>query len=174
VKDFLQTYAKAIVAVAVAVLVAASAAFSDGQITRAEWIVVAIAFATAAQVFTAPNVPGARFTKSILAGLMALLTFLITALTDNTLTTAELVGATLLVAGALGVLVVPNRPPTGDVPVTAGGSAVVDRVGWPPASVTASSAGPVTVKPVAPPEHRPGVAYPGATSEQPIPGTTLQ
>ncbi|MBB1153534.1 hypothetical protein [Amycolatopsis dendrobii] len=68
-------YAKAAVAVLAAGASAALAALTGDQtISTLEWVNILIAIATAASVFTAPNVPGASVTKAALAAIMTGLT----------------------------------------------------------------------------------------------------
>src|SRR6478609_5766496 len=75
--DAIKPYWKSVVAVIVAILSAALAALTgDNTISSTEWVNVAIAGVTAAAVFAAPNVPGARYTKAILAVLGAALAVL--------------------------------------------------------------------------------------------------
>src|SRR5688500_8362674 len=100
-------YAKLIAAVIGAGLAAAVAAFTDGQITNVETINIAIAVVGAASVFAAPNVPGAMYTKSILAVLSAVLVFLTSAITDG-INTAEALQIGVVALTALGVYAVPN------------------------------------------------------------------
>lgn len=102
----IKKYTKSIVMVVVTVLVALSAAMTDG-ISSAEWVNVAIAGVTAAGVFAAPNVPGARYTKSILAVLGAVLTFLTSAIIGG-IDFNEVVQIVVIGAGALGVYQFPN------------------------------------------------------------------
>ncbi|SRR6266542_1270187 len=101
-------YAKAIVAVLVTVLAAIGAAMTgDNTISSVEWVNVAIMGAGAAGVFAAPNVPGAVYTKAILAVLTAGLTVLVSAVVGG-ITTTEWIQIVLAGAGALGVWVLPN------------------------------------------------------------------
>jgi hypothetical protein len=109
-------YAKAVVAVLVAVAVAIVAALADNSVNTVEWVNVAIAGVTAAAVFAAPNVPHAKLTKTVLAVLGAVLAFVATAVVDG-MTTAELIQCLVIAAGALGVYAVPNAGTTGGVPV---------------------------------------------------------
>ncbi len=68
-------YAKAGAAVLAAGVSAILAALTgDQHISTLEWVQVLIAIATAATVFTAPNVPGARVTKAAVAVIMTGLT----------------------------------------------------------------------------------------------------
>jgi hypothetical protein len=104
-------YAKSLLAVLVTAITAIVAALTDNTITTVEWINVALAAGAAAAVFTAPNVPGARYTKGILAVIMAVLTFFVSAVTDG-ISTAEWLQSLIVAAGALGVIAVPNKPST--------------------------------------------------------------
>lgn len=101
-------YAKALMAVLVTVVSAIVAAMTDGAVTNVEWINVGIAAAGAAAVFSAPNVPGAVFTKAVLAIITAVLTFFVSAVTDG-ISTAEWLQALVVAAGAVGVYAVPNE-----------------------------------------------------------------
>lgn len=105
------TYAKAVLAVAVTVVSAIVAAMTDGAVTSVEWVNVAIAGVGAAAVFAAPNVPGARYTKAILAVLTAVLTFLTSAITGG-IVLDEWLQIIVIAAGALGVYAVPNGSTT--------------------------------------------------------------
>ena len=102
-------YAKFALAVLVAVVSAIVAAMTDGTVTNVEWVNVAIAGTGAAAVFAAPNVPGSSYTKTVLAVLTAVLTFLTSAITGG-VTTAEWLQIFVIAAGALGVYAVPNSP----------------------------------------------------------------
>jgi len=101
-------YTKFVVMVLVTGLTAVAAVLSGG-ITSAEWVTVAIATVGALGVFAAPNVPGAAYTKSILAVLTAVLAFLVTAIVGG-VDANELVQIAILAAGALGVYAFPNEP----------------------------------------------------------------
>lgn len=100
-------YAKAILAVAATVLTAIVAAYTDNLITNTEWINVAIAGAGACAVFTAPNVPGARYTKSVLAVITAVLAALASFISDG-ISQSELMQIGVIALGALGVYAIPN------------------------------------------------------------------
>lgn len=106
-------YTKFLVMVLVTGLTAVAAVLSGG-ITSTEWVTVAIAVVGALSVFAAPNVPGAAYTKSILAVFTAVLAFLVTAILGG-ISSAELIQVAILAAGALGVYAFPNEPS----PVTA-------------------------------------------------------
>lgn len=101
-------YAKALAAVVVTVLAALAASLTgDNTISSAEWVNVAILAVGAGAVFAAPNVPGARYTKSILAVLTAGLTVLVSAIVGGVSPT-EWIQIILAAAGAVGVYAVPN------------------------------------------------------------------
>jgi hypothetical protein len=80
-----------------------------GGITNPEWVNIAILSVGAAAVFTGPNVPGAKYTKAILAILTATLTVLASVILGG-ITTGELyqIGAAAL--GAIAVFGVKNEP----------------------------------------------------------------
>lgn len=104
----MKQYAKAILAVVVTVLAAVAAALTgDNTISATEWVNVAILAVGACAVFAAPNVPGARYTKSILAVLTAGLTVLVSAIVGG-VSPVELIQIILAGAGAVGVYAVPN------------------------------------------------------------------
>lgn len=89
----------------------AVAAVLSGGITPSEWVTVAIAVVGALSVFTAANVPGAAYTKSILAVFTAVLAFLVTAILGG-INSSELIQIAILAAGAVGVYAFPNEPAT--------------------------------------------------------------
>lgn len=108
--DAIRPYWKSVVAVVVAVLSALQAAlFGDEVISSTEWVNVAIAGTTAAAVFAAPNVPGARYTKAILAALGAVLVVLASAIVGG-ITTSEWVQIALAALGTVAVAGVKNKP----------------------------------------------------------------
>jgi hypothetical protein len=104
-------YAKSLLAVLVTAISAIVAAMTDGVVSNVEWINVGIAGAGAAAVFAAPNVPGSRYTKAVLAVITAVLTFFVTAVTDG-VSSAEWLQVLVIAAGAIGVFAVPNKPTT--------------------------------------------------------------
>lgn len=102
-------YAKFIAIVVATVLSAVSAAlFGDSVISPQEWVNVAILGVGAAAVFAGPNVPGARYTKSILAVLAAVLTVLASVIVGG-VGTAEIIQMLLAGLAAVGVYAVPNH-----------------------------------------------------------------
>lgn len=105
-------YAKLAAQVVATVLTALVAYWTDG-VTAVEWVNVAIAGVVAAAVFAAPNVPGAKYTKSILAVLGAVLAYLTTAILGG-VDSAELLQIGVLVLGALGVFAVKNTDEVGN------------------------------------------------------------
>ena len=107
--EVLKKYAKLVGPVLAAVVSALIAVLTDG-VTPAEWIQVSLAAAGAAVVFTAPNVPGAKYTKVILAVIVAILSFFANAILDG-VTTQEWLQAGLILLGALGVGGIANTDP---------------------------------------------------------------
>lgn len=102
-------YAKffaAVVATVISGIVAAL--YGDGTVSSTEWVNVAIAAVGALAVFAAPNVPGAAYTKSILAVLAAGLAVAASAIVGG-ITPTEWMQIALAALGALGVYAVPNR-----------------------------------------------------------------
>lgn len=107
-------YAKAALAVVVTVLAAVVAALTgDNTISSTEWVNVAILAVGACGVFAAPNVPGARYTKAVLAVLTAGLTVLVSAIVGGVSPT-ELIQIIIAAAGAVGVYAVPNNAVVSD------------------------------------------------------------
>lgn len=101
-------YAKFLLAVAATVLTGLVGAYTDGVITNAEWINVAIMGVAALGVFAAPNVPGSMYTKAILAVLAAVLAALASFITDG-ISQSELMQLGVIALGALGIYAVPNK-----------------------------------------------------------------
>lgn len=102
-------YSKFVAIVIATVLSALTAALvGDNVISPQEWVNVAILGVGAAGVFAAPNVPGAAYTKSILAVLAAVLTVLASVIVGG-VGTAELIQMILAGLGAIGVYAVPNK-----------------------------------------------------------------
>jgi hypothetical protein len=105
----MSNYLKAAAAVVATVLSAIVAALvGDAIVTAAEWVNVAIAGTFAAAVFAAPNVPGARYTKSALAVLAGVLVVLNSAITDG-ISATEWLQMALAGLGALGVYAAPYQ-----------------------------------------------------------------
>lgn len=103
-------YGKSLAAVVAAVLSAIVAALvGDAIVSAVEWVNVAIAGTGAAAVFAAPNVPGAKYTKSILAVLTGVLVLLTSVITDG-ITTTEWLQLALAALGAVGVYAAPYTP----------------------------------------------------------------
>lgn len=110
-------YAKAGLAVLVTIIVAiVSATVGNHVMTPTEWVNVAISGVSACMVYAAPNVPGALYTKTIIAVLMAVLSFLATVLvpcsvfSECHIATRDILQMVVIAAGALGVFAVPNSP----------------------------------------------------------------
>ena len=101
-------YAKAFVAVITTIISAVVVALTgDSIIDAVEWINVAIAGVGALQVFAAPNVPGARITKTVMAVFSAVLILATSLITDG-FTTSEILQLLIAAAGAIGVYAIPN------------------------------------------------------------------
>lgn len=101
-------YAKAFVAVVITVLTAILAATTgNSAISANEWVNVAIAGVGACAVFAAPNVPGARYTKAVIAVLTAGLTVLASVILGG-VTYTEWIQIIVAAAGAVGVYAIPN------------------------------------------------------------------
>lgn len=104
----IKPYWKAFVAVLVTILSAVGAALTgDETISNPEWVNVAIAGVTAAAVFAAPNVPGAKYTKAALAVLGAALAVMASAILGG-ITYTEWIQIIVAGAGAVGVYAKPN------------------------------------------------------------------
>lgn len=102
-------YTKSILVVLATVVSGAVAALTgDNTISNSEWVNIAVLAVGAASVFAAPNVPGARYTKSILAVLTAVLTLLVSYIT-NGLSTTELLQLATAALSAVGVYAFPNE-----------------------------------------------------------------
>ena len=105
------TYAKSALAVLATVLAALVPALVGG-VSTAEWLNVVIIGAGAAAVFAAPNVPFAKYTKSVLALVAAVATALVTFVGAGglaTVTQGQWLQVAIVALGALGVYAVPNR-----------------------------------------------------------------
>jgi uncharacterized membrane protein YjjP (DUF1212 family) len=109
--NFLKVYGKSVAMVVVTVL-AALVPLLSGGVDATEWVNVAIIGVGAAAVFTAPNVPGAKYTKLVLSVLAAVLTLLVSAIVGG-VSGPELIQLVIAAAGALGVYAAPYRPTLG-------------------------------------------------------------
>ncbi|MEW2507606.1 hypothetical protein AB0878_44820 [Amycolatopsis sp. NPDC047767] len=104
-------YAKAAVAVLAAGVSAVLAALTgDQMISTLEWVNIAIAVATAASVFAAPNVPGARATKLVLAVIMTGLTAVVNVIGAEATTPTDWWQLLTAFLGAVVVYAVRNTP----------------------------------------------------------------
>ena len=100
-------YSKCVLAIVATVLTGIVGAYTDGQVTNVEWINIAIMGVTACAVFAAPNVPGAMYTKAVLAVLGAVLAGLASFITDG-ISQSEAMQLGVIALGALGIYAVPN------------------------------------------------------------------
>lgn len=105
-------YTKAILAAFIGAGGAATTALQDGLITPVEWVAIVITLVVGAgAVFAVPNVPDSVrvYGKAIVAGLVAGLGSLGTAMTDGAVTSAEVIAlVTALVVGSGLVSIAPN------------------------------------------------------------------
>lgn len=110
----MNVYLKAVVHLLVVVLAALVPLLSSGNnhLSAKEWINVAILGAGSIGVFFAPNVPGAKYTKAILAAVTAVLTLLVTFIGHGAVNTGQIIQLILAGLGALGVLSFANTPAT--------------------------------------------------------------
>lgn len=120
-------YGKSLTAVVTAAIVVAyQALHGDGHISPVEWVSIAIALVTAAGVYLIPMAPYAKWTKTAVAVLLAVLQVLTTAILGG-VGTDEILLMLITAAGAAGVYVAPavTETPAGepDVVVTAGSDA---------------------------------------------------
>jgi hypothetical protein len=105
----MREYGKAIVAVVVAAIVVAYQALSgDGRIEATEWVSVAIAAVTALGVYVVPLAPHARWTKSAVAAILAVLQIATTAILGG-LGADEILLMVITAAGALGIYIAPAK-----------------------------------------------------------------
>lgn len=107
----LSKYKKLFVSVAAAGLAALGAVVTGG-VTSIEWVNVAIAVVTAASVFAAPEVPGAKYTKTVLAVFGAVLVALTSYITGG-IHGDEWYQLLAVAIGALGVGTFTNRDAAG-------------------------------------------------------------
>lgn len=102
-------YLKFFGAVVVTVIVALVGYLAKGPITNLDWVNVAIVGVGALAIFAAPNVPGAEYTKTILAVLAAVLTALHTFIASGvSLSTPQILQIVVVALGALGIHVLPS------------------------------------------------------------------
>lgn len=107
-------YAKGLAAVVAAVLVALGASMTgDNIISQVEWVNVAIAAVTAVGVFAVANVPGAKYSKGIIAFLGAGLVVLQSAIVGG-VTYTEWIQIALAALGAIGVVGLKNIDAAGN------------------------------------------------------------
>ena len=109
----MRQYLKMLAMVVVTIATALVPVLASGHVTTAMEINVAIVGVGAMAVFAAANVPGAMYTKLVLAAITAGLTALSTFVGADSLsgvTPAEWLQIGIAVAGALGVYALPNTP----------------------------------------------------------------
>jgi hypothetical protein len=106
VKEILQRYGKALVAVVVAALTLASSALVDGHLDAGEGVQIAIAATTAIAVWLVPNLPNAGGVKTGIAVVLAVLNALTAYIVDG-IDTDDVIN---LVLAGLGVLLIGAAP----------------------------------------------------------------
>jgi len=105
-------YGKSFLAVIAAVLAALAGALTgDQNVDPTEWLNVVILAAGAAAVFTAPNVPGAKNTKVLLAVITAVATAAASLILDG-ISATDWIQMALAALGAIGVYAAPYTPLT--------------------------------------------------------------
>jgi hypothetical protein len=108
----MQKYGKLVVAVLTAAIVTAYQALSgDNHIDAVEWVSVATAFVTALGVWLTPLAPHAKWAKTGVAVVLAVLQVLTTTILGG-LGTDEILLMLITAAGALGIYVAPATSPT--------------------------------------------------------------
>jgi hypothetical protein len=85
----------------------AVAAYTDGVITNAEKVNIAISIVGAGGVFTAPNIPGATYVKFAISMISPVLAFLASAITDG-VSTSEWLQIGVIALGPIVVLAAPS------------------------------------------------------------------
>lgn len=107
-------YWKSFLAVVATVLATVAAALTgDQNVDATEWLNVVLLAAGAAAVFAAPNVPGAKYTKLILAVVTAVVTAAASLILDG-ISTTDLLQLALAALGAVGVYAAPYAPLASD------------------------------------------------------------
>lgn len=102
--------AKTIVQILAAGLSAVAVALTgDGGFSTVELINIAIAIVGAIGVYYVPNADGGPLAKSVVSGLMAVLTLAVNLIADG-ITMSEWLQLAVAAAGAIGVYGVTNRP----------------------------------------------------------------
>lgn len=117
-------FGKAIAAVVTAAVVVAYQALSgDQHIEPTEWVAITIAGVTALGVYIVPLAPGAKWSKSAIAAVLAILQVLTTAILGG-IGADELLLMLITAAGAVGIYVAPaiSQPDTGPTVVVTAGS----------------------------------------------------
>lgn len=117
----LKQYLPAVGSVVVVLLTALVAAFTDDRVTVPELVVVVIAGLNALLTYIVPNVPGAPWLKIVVTAVLAAVNALQGYLTDG-LTTREILLVLVAGIGSTGVVAATNRFAPVHVPVQAGGN----------------------------------------------------
>lgn len=93
--------------IVMAVLTSIQDALTDQNISAQEWVIVVLQLVMAADVYLTANLPGyphaKRYVAALIAGLTALVTFIV-----GGVSTPELINLGIVVLSALGVMVAPQ------------------------------------------------------------------
>lgn len=116
------TYGKSIVACLIAgVVVAYQALGGDGRIEPVEWVSIAVAVTTAVGVYLVPLAPRAKWTKTAVAVVLAVLQVVSSAVLEGGLTIDMLLLSVITAAGVIGVYVAPATSVSDGGPVVSVG-----------------------------------------------------
>lgn len=116
-------YAKSLLAVVIAGVIFLQGTIADG-ISKSDWAGLGAALVTALGIYVVPNVRDAgilSYAKGGVAVAGAVFSGLVLALTNGNLSDVEIFSIIIAAAGAIGVVVVPNRP-AGDPALVAVGT----------------------------------------------------
>lgn len=102
--------AKSIVQLVMTVLAALVPALTAGPLGPAEWINLVVIGAGVVMVYNAANIPGWSYAKLVASAVSAVAVVLTAAITDNAISSAEVIQMILAAAAALGVGAIPNGP----------------------------------------------------------------
>ena len=89
-------------------------AFQDGRLSLTEFLTVAIALVGAITTYVVPRLQGALWLKTALAGITAVLVFLVSAVVDGSISPQEWIQTAIQLLAGLGIVAATNK----HVPVT--------------------------------------------------------
>ena len=102
------TVVKTLVQLVITILAGIVPALTAGPLDAPAWINIVALGAGVVMVYNAANIPGWPYAKLIASGVAAIAVLLLSAITDNTITPAEIVQMIIAFAGAAGVGALPN------------------------------------------------------------------